>query len=233
MDTSLTYANSGGPLQGSMGDLWHATLVYVPTVLAAVIFVIIGWVIGVILSRLIEEGSRILRLDTILRSAGVGGITKEFGFELNIGKFLGTLVLWFVTLSFLFAALQMVDLTMVTIALEQVVLFYLPHVIAATLIIILAAVVADLVKKFVANSATVAGSHHGNFAGSVAQWSIWSFAILTALTELGIASDFLHMLFAGIVFASALAGGLAFGLGGRDAASRLIERVGSDISHRE
>ena len=231
MDTSFTYANSGGPLQGSMGDLWHATLVYVPTLLAAFIFVVIGWVIGVILSRLIEEGCRILRLDAILRSAGVSGITKEFGYELNTGKFLGALVMWFVTLSFLLAALQMVDLTMVTIALEQVVLFYLPHVITAAIIIILAAVVADLVKKFVSKSATAAGSHHGNFAGSIAQWSIWGFAIMTVLNELGIASDFLHMLFAGIVFATALAGGLAFGLGGRDAAARLIEKVGNDISH--
>lgn len=232
MDQYMMYSDPGA-LQGSAGDLWHAVFYYAPTLLAAVLFVFIGWIIGVIFYRIIEEGCRILRLDAILRTAGMHRAAHALGFELNIGKFLGSLVMWFIVLSFLLASFQMVGLTMVTIALGQIVLLYLPHVIASALIIILAAVVADLIKKIVANSATAAGSRHGKFAGTVAQWAIWGFAVMTALMELGIGTDFLRMLFAGIVFASSLASGLAFGLGGRDAAARLIEKVRQDVSRGE
>jgi uncharacterized membrane protein len=109
----------------------------------------------------------------------------------------------------------------------------LPHVIIAALILILAAVVADLVKRVVAGSARAAGSRHGNFAGTVAKWAIWIFAIMTIMTQLGIGVDFVNTLFTGFVIALAIAFGLAFGLGGRDAAARAIEHVRSEMAHDE
>jgi hypothetical protein len=223
--------DSTGALQGSMGDLGYVIVQYVPALFAAVIFVIVGWILGVILYRIVDSACKVLRLDDVMKSAGLSDAAKEFGFKLNIGKFLGSLVMWFVVLSFLLAAFQVVGLTAVTIALEQVVLLYLPHVIQAVLVIILAAVVADFVKKFVAGSASAAGSRHGNFAGTVAQWAIWVFAVMTALLQLGIGTEFLQMLFAGFVLATSLACGLAFGLGGRDAAAKLIEKVKEDMAH--
>lgn len=223
--------DSAVALQGSMGDLWYVVIQYVPALLAAIIFVVVGWIIGVILYRLVEETCKVLRLDDIMKTAGLDEAARELGFKLNVGKFLGSLVMWFVVLGFLLAAFQIAGLTSVTIALQQVVLLYLPHVIQAVLVIILAAVVADFVKKFVSGSASAAGSRHGNFAGTIAQWAIWVFATMTALVQLGIAAEFLQMLFAGFVLATSLACGLAFGLGGRDAAARLIEKVREEMSH--
>ena len=226
-----TLTDSGGALQDSAQGLGFIVVQYLPSILAAIIFVIVGWILGVIVYRLVDGACKVMRLDDVMKTAGLDEAAREFGFKLDIGKFLGTLGLWFVFLAFLLAAFQIAGLNGVTVALQQVVLLYLPNVIQAVLVIILAAVVADFVKKFVARSASAAGSRHGNFAGIVAQWAIWIFATMTALVQLGIAAQFLQMMFAGFVLATSLAAGLAFGLGGRDAAARLIEKVKEDMSH--
>lgn len=229
----MIVSQSAGAVQGSLGDLWFIVLQYVPAIIAAVIVLIVGWIIGVILYRLIVEVVKILRIDDIMRSGGLTEAAKDIGFKLDTGKFLGTLVMWFVILGFLGASLEILGLTTVTVVLEQVVLLYLPHVIIAALILILAAVVAEIVRKLVAGSARAAGSRHGNFAGTVAKWAIWIFAVMTVLNQLGIGADLVNTLFTGVVVALALAFGLAFGLGGRDAAARAIEHVREEMSHEE
>jgi hypothetical protein len=229
----MIVSQSTGALQGSFGDLWFIVLQYVPMLLAAIIVVLVGWIIGVILYRVIVEVVKVLRINDVMKSAGLTEAAKDIGFKLDTGRFLGTLVMWFVILAALAAALEILDLTTVTIVLEQVVLLYLPHVIVAVLILILAAVVADLVKKIVSGSARAAGSRHGNFAGTVAKWAIWIFAIMTIMTQLGIGVQLVNTLFTGFVIAASIAFGLAFGLGGRDAAARTIEHVRSEMSHEE
>jgi len=79
-------------------------------------------------------------------------------------------------------------------------------------------------------SAKTAGMSSAHFAGSIAKWSVWVFAILVALSQLGIAAAFSQTLFTGIVIALSLAIGLSFGLGGQEAAGRFIERLRSDMN---
>ncbi len=115
--------------------------------------------------------------------------------------------------------------------LQNVVLLYLPQVIVAVLIVILAAILADVVKNIVMGSARAAGVRQAAMAGAVAKWSIWIFATLAALNQLGVASEFWQTLFTGIVVALSLAFGLAFGLGGKEAAARTIEKLRDEMAH--
>lgn len=218
-------------LQGSFHDVWYTVLMYVPSIIMAAILVIFGWILGVVLYRVIVRVVHALHIDSALRSAGVHEAAKDIGFNLDIARFLASLVMWFVILVFVVAALEVLGLTRVTVFIEQVVLLYIPQVIIASLILIFAAVVAELVKKIVTGSARVTGSHSANFTGSIAKWAIWIVAVLAALTQLGIAPGFEATLFTGMVIALSLAFGLAFGLGGRDAAARVIEHIRSEIAH--
>ena len=227
----MIVSQSADVVQTSFTALWYTVVEYLPAILAAVIVFVIGWVIAVILYRIVVEVVKALRIDDALRAAGLNEAAREAGFKLDIGRFLGTLVMWFVILVFLVASLEILGLSRVTVFLQQVVLLYLPQVIVAVLIIIIAAILAEVVKGLVAGSARAVGAHGANLAGSVAKWSIWLFGIIAALTQLGIATTFLQTLFTGIVVALALAFGLAFGLGGKDAAARTIERVRSEIAH--
>lgn len=220
-------------VSGAFNDLWYTVISYLPQIVMAVIVFLIGWLVGVVLYRVVVEVVKILRINELLRNAGMDDAAKQAGFRLDVGKFLGTLVEWFIILVFLVASLEILGLTRVTIFLQTIVLMYLPQVIVAALILILGAIVAEVVKNLVAGSARAAGVHSGNLAGSVAKWAIWITAAMAALTQLGIANQMLQTLFTGVVIALALAFGIAFGLGGKEAAARTIERVRSDIAHNQ
>jgi hypothetical protein len=222
---------SVGAVQGAFNDLWFTVIQYLPPILGALILLILGWIFGIVLYRVVVEIVKVLRLDEALRAAGVHETAREAGFRLDIGRFLGTLVEWFIILWFLDAALEVLNLSRVTVFLEQVCLLYLPQVIVAALILVLGAIVADVLKNIVSGSARAAGSPSANFAGAIAKWAIWIFAILAALDQLGIASNFVETLFTGIVIAISIAFGLAFGLGGKEQAARILEHIRTEVSH--
>jgi small-conductance mechanosensitive channel len=86
--------------------------------------------------------------------------------------------------------------------------------------------------RVVVASSKTAGITSANFLGSVTRWGIWVFAILVALSQMGIAGAFIQTLFTGFVVAVSLALGLAFGLGGQEPAKRTIERIQEELKHR-
>jgi len=227
----MIVAQSAASLQASFNDVWFTIVSFVPAILAAAVIFVIGWIIGMILAKVIEQIVDVLRIDDALKSAGVTEAVKDAGFNLDAGKLLGALVKWFVIVVFLVASLEVLGLVRVTTFLQQVVLLYLPQVIVAVLIIILAAIVADIVRNVVMGSARAAGVKQAAMAGAIAKWAIWIFAVLAALNQLGVAAAFWQTLFTGIVVALSLAFGLAFGLGGKDAAARSIERMRDEMAH--
>ena len=227
----MIVSQSAGVLQSSFTDLWYTVVQFLPAILAAVVIFIIGWIVGIVLYRIVDQVVKVLRIDDALKAAGLNEVAKDAGFTLNIGRFLGTLVQWFIVIVFLVASLDVLGLNRVTIFLQQVVLLYLPQIIVAVLILILAAIVAEAVKNIISSSARAAGAHSGNLAGTVAKYAIWITAILAVLNQLGVATEFVQTLFTGLVVALSLAFGLAFGLGGKEAAARTIERIRSEIVH--
>ena len=107
---------------------------------------------------------------------------------------------------------------------------YIPRVIVAALVILVAGVIGDVVERVVVAAAKTAEVRTAHFAGAVAKWAVWVFAILVALSQLGIAAAFSQTLFTGIVIALSLALGLSFGLGGQEAAGRFLERLRGEMS---
>jgi len=227
----MIVSQSAGVLQSSFTDLWYTVVQFLPAILAAIIIFVIGWIVGIVLYRIVDQVVKVLRIDDALKAAGLNEVAKDAGFTLNIGRFLGTLVQWFIVIVFLVASLDVLGLNRVTIFLQQVVLLYLPQIIVAVLILILAAIVAEAVKNIISSSARAAGAHSGNLAGTVAKYAIWITAILAVLNQLGVATEFVQTLFTGLVVALSLAFGLAFGLGGKEAAARTIERIRGEIVH--
>ena len=222
----------GGVFGESLLNLWYGFINFVPSLLGSIILFIIGWVVASIIGKAIAQLIGALKIDKLFESAGVHEVMNRAGLTLNVGGFIGWLVKWFIIVVFLMVSLEIMGLTQVNDFLRESVLFYLPKVIIATLVLVIATVISDTVRKIVTASAKAANVRSANMLGSIPRYAIWIFAFIIALSELGIASAFMQILFTGLIAALAIAMGLAFGLGGKEAAGRAIDRISNDMSSR-
>lgn len=228
----MNIATLGDVLSVSIRNMWIGVIGFIPNLLIALVIILLGWLIGVLLGRVVAQIIKAIKIDEALRRAGVEEFLNRGGLNLNSGAFLGGLVRWFVIIAFLIASFEVLGLYQVTGFLRDI-LNYLPQVIVAVLILIAAGIVADAMKKIVLSSAKTAELSAAPFLATVTKWVIWVFAILVALSQLGIAAGFIQTVFTGLVVALSLGLGLAFGLGGQEAASRVIDRVSKEISDKK
>jgi hypothetical protein len=223
----------GEQLTLSFQNLWLGVVSFVPNLVIAIIILVLGWMIGALVGRAIQQVFRSLNVDDALRRAGLESFLRRGGMDLDAGAFVGGLVKWFVIIIFLVAALDVLQLSQVNFFLRDVVLGYLPRVLAAALVLLVAGVIGDITGRVVVTAARTAGIESAYFVGAIAKWAVWIFAILVALSQLGIAAAFSQTLFTGVVIAISLAIGLSFGLGGQEAASRFIEKLRGEMSGRD
>lgn len=205
-------------------DTGMTLIAFLPSVIIAIIVFILGFAAGSVLGRAVSHLVAVTRLDRALHRAGFDKLSERTGVSVSVAGFLGTLVKWFVIVAFTIASAEILGLSQVTQLLRDI-LVYIPQVIIAAVILVIAALIGDFVGKLVSHSARGIGAK-GDFAAQVAKWSIIVVGgIFPALTQLRIAQGLVEVLFTGIVFAFSLALGLSFGLGGRDAAARAIEKM--------
>lgn len=216
----------------SFNNIWVGTADFIPKFLVALIVLIAGLILGGLVQKIIEQVFSSVKVDSILRNTKIDEALVKAGFVLDSGRFVGALVKWFVIAVFLVASFDILGLTQVNLFLQQVVLGYLPRVIVAVLILIIAAIIAEAMQKLVSGASRAAGVTASNFVGTASKWAIWIFAVLMALYQLGIALALIQTLFTGFVVAIALALGLSFGLGGQQAASDFIEKMKREISDK-
>ena len=219
-------------LTASFQNLWYGVVGIIPNIIVAVIIFLVGWLIGSALGKVVDQVVKSLKLDAALKNTGLNTVVERAGFTMNIGMFLGMLVQWFVIIGFLVASLDVLGLSQVNEFIRDVVLSYLPQVIVAVLFILVGALLAEVARDVVTGAARAAEVKSAGFAGSVARYAIWIFAILAALDQLQVATAFVQTLFTGVVVAISLALGLAFGLGGQEAAARYIEKMRGEMNHK-
>jgi hypothetical protein len=209
---------------GSLQNLWWGVVNYLPNLIGAFIVLIIGLIVAAGLGALVEKILEGIRLDTLLEKIGLKPIFERAGLKLRAAYFFGKLVYWFVIIAFLLAvadSLQLYALSNFLVA----ILNYLPNVIAAVLIMLAALVLAHFLRRFVTASVMSAKLHSGPFLGTVTWWAIAVFGFLTALAQLNIGTEIIQTIITGFIAMIALAGGLAFGLGGKDYANHLLNKL--------
>lgn len=226
----MLLSNWGDIFTLSLKSLWGGFIGFIPGLLGAIIIFVIGWLVGSVIGKAITQLVNVLKVDKLFDSAGANDFMNRAGLRLNVSGFIGGIVKWFIIIVFLMAALQIVGLTQVNDFLREAVLYYLPKVIIASLVLVIATILADAMKKLVRASAQAANVRSAKMLGSITLYAIWGFALIIALSELGIATAFMQILFTGFIAALAIALGLSFGLGGKDAAARVIENVRDDMS---
>lgn len=223
----------GDVFNASLQDLWWGFVQFAPKLIIAIVFFVIGWVLGSLLAKAFEQVIGALKIDKLFQSIGAEDLFRKAGMKLNTGYFIGQVVKWFVIIVFLLPSLNLVGLTDISAFLKDDVLGFLPRIIVAALILIIATVVADFLQKAVIAGTKALSLRSANMLGTIAKYAVWIFAFIIALGQLGIAPAYMQILFAGIIGMFAVAGAIAFGIGGKDAAARFIARLGQDVSSKE
>ena len=210
----------------SLQELWIAVVSYLPNLLGALIILIVGLIVAAGLGRLVEKIFDAVKLDSFLGKVGLTPHFERAGMRLKGARFLGQLVYWFLVIAFLLAAVNALGLTIFAVFLSEV-LLYLGNVVIAVLIMLAALVLASFARKIVVGSVASARLSGEHFLGVLTWWAITLFGFFAALSQLGVAETVVNALVVGVVAMLALAGGLAFGLGGREYAASLLEKLRS------
>ena len=215
----------------SLQNLWQGFIVFLPSFLGALIIFFVGLIIATGLGKIVEKIIDALKLDRLLEQLGLNRFLERADVRLHSGRFVGVLVQWFFIIVTLLAVSDILNLLAFSDFLTQV-LFYVPNIVVAVLIMLAGVVLATFLAKLVRASVLAAKLHAAHFLGALTRWSILIFAFFAALSQLGIATALVNTLIMGFVAMLAIAGGLAFGLGGRDVAAAWLEKLKSEVSNR-
>ncbi len=218
-------------LATSLVDLWSGFITLVPMLVGALLVFIIGLIIAAGLGALIERIVAMFKLNSVLSKAGAERYFKRAGVNLNVERFFGRLTYWFIVIAFFLAAADILQFDALAGFLRSV-LLYIPQVFVAALIMLTAVILAGFLRSVVRASVKSSGLGNANFLGTLTHWAVIVFAFLAALSQLGIAVGIINTLVTGLVVMIALAGGIAFGLGGKDYASHLLSRFREQVEER-
>ena len=207
-------------IEGLQG-LWEGFIGFLPELVGALVIFVIGWFISVGVGRLVADILKRIKFNQVFERGNWKHALDKADVKVDPSGFIGAIFKWVLVIVFLRVAVEVLGLTQLTIFIENI-LAYLPNVLVATLIFVVAVIIADLVEKILRAAVESTQVGYGHLVGVIVRWSIWIFAIIAILSQLGVAPKLLETLFAGIIALIVLSGGIAFGLGGKDAASQLL-----------
>jgi len=201
----------------SLSNALNAFLNAIPAIIGALVILLIGWIIAGFLARLVTTALRKAGADRMFAEHGnaVYGARSE---QFQPSVVAGEIVKWAIRIVFIVAAANTLGMTQVSLLLNQV-LLWIPNLIVAAIILLVAPLVARFVGGAIETGAGSMGFTNARLLGQIAQWAIIGFAVVIAINQIGIAANLINTLFIGLVAALAIAVGLAFGLGGRDVAA--------------
>jgi len=199
-------------------------LSYLPVLLGALIILIVGWIVAKTIRRMVDWLLKTARFDTLADKTGISEILRKGDLEISAREVLSGLVYWLVIIMVLVMAVDALGLPKASDVLASL-FAYVPKVITALLVLVVAMFLARFVSGIVRTAAGNADLPKPEIFAAVSRWAIIIFAVTISLGELGIAPFLVATTFNIILGGVCLALSLAFGLGGKDAAARYLEEL--------
>jgi hypothetical protein len=209
-------------LIGSFRDAFSMILGAIPRILGFVVVVAIGWFVSTLLARAVTGLLRAIRFDEWMQRSGIADFFNKMGTGTDSAGIVAGIVKWIVRVVVLLVAFDVLGLPAVSDVMRQLIL-WLPNLVVAVFVLFIGGIAARAIANIVRGATAEAGFANPETLANVVRTTVWAFAIVVAVNQLGIATNLINTLFTGFVGALAIALGLAFGLGGRDLASRTLE----------
>ena len=199
---------------------------FVPRLILAVIVFVVGYLISAAIGRLVVGILNKLKFNRLFEKRNWQEALEKAELKIDPAGFIGAIFKWIFVIVFLLLAVDILELTEFA-GLLKAILAYLPNVIVAALIFVVAVIIADIVEKVVRAALEGAKFAYAHIGGAIVKWGIWIFAILAILRQLLVVPELVGTLFNalvyGVVALFVISAGIAFGLGGKDVAAELLE----------
>lgn len=212
----------GAAVMTSLAAALSLFLAAIPRVIGFIVILVIGWLIASALAAGVAALLRAVHFNDLAQRSGLSGFVQNMGLRTDTAGVMANIVKWFVRLIVLVVAFDALGLPAVSAVLQQF-LLWIPNLVVAVVILVIAGLAANALGSLVRGSAAEAGLSNTGMLETITRAAIWGFGIVVAVNQIGVAQTLVNTLFMGLVGALALAIGLAFGLGGRDTAGEIVD----------
>jgi hypothetical protein len=195
---------------------------------SAVIVLILGGIVGVEFGKLVTNVVRKTGVDKVLENTGVKEFFKKGGVKFSFAHLMGWLTKWFVILFALMTAVDLLGLSQVSDFLVNV-LNYVPNLIGAVAILIVGLIIAQMLYEAIGGGTKALGVGVHSLIAAIVKWSVVIITVMVVLEQIGVKTAVLQIVAGGLSLMVAIAGGLAFGLGGQQHAKELLDEIKSKL----
>jgi hypothetical protein len=217
----IQFQTWGDAMMASISQALAIFLAAIPKLIGFVLILIVGWIVASLVARLVAGLLRTVRFDELSERSGFAEFVRGMGVQTDSSGFLALVAKWFVRLLALVVAFDALGLPAVSDALRQM-LLWLPNLVVGLVVLVIGGLAARALAGVVRGASARADLGDPDVLANIARVAVWSFAIVVAVNQIGIAQTLINTLFMAVVGAVALALGLAFGLGGRETAAEIV-----------
>ncbi|MBX9840897.1 MAG: hypothetical protein K2Z80_03710 [Xanthobacteraceae bacterium] len=194
----------------------------IPKIIGFLVVVIIGWIVAALIASAIAAVLRRVRFNELAVQSGFSGFIQNTGMQTDASGAIALTVKWFVRLIALVVAFDALGLPAVSDVLRQL-LLWIPNLIVGIVVLVIGGPAANALANLIRGATAQGGLGNPEVLATIAKVMVWGFAIVVAVNQIGVAQTLVNALFIAVVGAAAIALGLAFGLGGRDTAAKIVQ----------
>ncbi len=208
----------------SLNQFWLQLVNFVPKLLAVVVILFFGWLIAKLARSAVKRILELTNFDQFAQKSGLEAFMNSGNMQLTLSGIISQVIYWLVIILFVITGANALELSAVADLLQQLAT-YLPHIIVAILVVVFGTLLARFVNRLV-----FAWLHGIRFERALAvstsaEYGIQLLAIFVALEQLGIGMQLIYSLFVIVFGAVFLALAIAFGLGGKEWAAKVIDNL--------
>jgi hypothetical protein len=224
MNSGASFSDWVDAFRGALTDMLSRIGNYIPNIVGAALIILIGWIVGIFLGGLVERLLKMFSIQKIFEKARIEDLLKKAEIKTDTSALIGALVKWVVLIVSFISAADVLQLNQISAFLNTV-LGYIPNVVAAVGIVVVGIIAAQFFGNVIKATLKVTNLGFAELASAIVKWSVIIFSFLAALYQLQVAQGLIQTIFMGFVALIAIAGGLAFGLGGQDSAKEILGKI--------
>lgn len=209
-------------IRDSVGAFLRGIGEALPNILAAILILLIGWVIARIFRAAVGRGLRLVKFPTLAERAGIEGFLARGAVKTSSTDVVAVLVYWLVMLIVVVTAVNALGLEVASQLLNQI-LLYIPNIIVAVIVLAVGLYAASFVAALVRTAAANAGIAEAGLVAAISRYALIIFTFAIALNQLRIGQQIVANGFLILFGAACVAAALAVGLGARDVVGRYLE----------